>query len=223
MDATEWLGLKLTHNPNRWILPVTPGISAGGQFLFGGCGLGAAIAALEETSGRPLVWATAQYLSYAPPPSILDLDVTIVVAGKQITQARAVGHVGDREILTVNAALGHRDLDAEGMWVTMPDGTASPNACVSRSSSPRSTPAWTRAVRRSGSTRTPFIGERSIISASSATERPGKECPPLRTATVRPLPCAAFTAVITSATPAQRTIAAGRRSNEPFQIRRCSS
>jgi acyl-CoA thioesterase len=121
VDATEWLGLQPTHNPNRWILPVTPGISAGGQFLFGGCGLGAAIAALEGTSGRPLVWATAQYLSYAPPPSILDLDVTIVVAGKQITQARAVGHVGDREILTVNAALGHRDLDAEGMWSTMPD------------------------------------------------------------------------------------------------------
>ena len=59
---------------------------------------------------------------------------------------------------------------ATPVCVTIPDGTASPNACVSRSSSPSSTPACTRAVRRSGSTRTPFIGERSIISASSATE-----------------------------------------------------
>ena len=86
-----------------------PGISTGHQFLFGGCGLGAAIAALEGSSGRPVVWATAQYLSYANPPSIMDIDVTIAVAGKQVTQARAVGHVGDREILTVNAALGSRD------------------------------------------------------------------------------------------------------------------
>ncbi len=54
------------------------------------------------------MWATAQYLSYANPPSIMDIDVTIAVAGKQVTQARAVGHVGDREILTVNAALGQR-------------------------------------------------------------------------------------------------------------------
>jgi acyl-CoA thioesterase len=120
VDAQEWLGLQATHNPMRWFLPVTPGISAGGEFLFGGCGLGAAIAALEGSSGRPVVWATAQYLSYAPPPSIVDIDVTIIVAGKHITQARAVGHVGDREIFTVNAALGHRDLDAAGQWATMP-------------------------------------------------------------------------------------------------------
>ncbi|HEX6166497.1 MAG TPA: acyl-CoA thioesterase, partial [Acidimicrobiales bacterium] len=65
MDARTWLGLEPTHNPMRWVLPITPGISTVGPFLFGGCALGAAIAALEETSGRPVVWATAQYLSYA--------------------------------------------------------------------------------------------------------------------------------------------------------------
>ena len=43
MDVRSWLGLEATHNPMRWILPVTPGISTGHQFLFGGCGLGAAI------------------------------------------------------------------------------------------------------------------------------------------------------------------------------------
>ncbi|HEX4867099.1 MAG TPA: thioesterase family protein [Acidimicrobiales bacterium] len=121
MDAPEWLGLQPTHNPMRWTLPITPGISTGHQFLFGGCGLGAAVAALEGSAGRPLVWATAQYLSYANPPSIMDIDVTIAVAGRQVTQARAVGHVGDREILTVNAALGERPLDAEGQWVEPPE------------------------------------------------------------------------------------------------------
>jgi acyl-CoA thioesterase len=121
MDAPAWLGLEPTHNPMRWVLPITPGISTGHQFLFGGCGLGAAIAALEGSSGRPVVWATAQYLSYANPPSIMDIDVTIAVAGNQVTQARAVGHVGDREILTVNAALGTRPLDVEGVWAVRPE------------------------------------------------------------------------------------------------------
>jgi acyl-CoA thioesterase len=121
MDARTWLGLEPTHNPMRWVLPVTPGISTVGPFLFGGCALGAAIAALEETSGRPVVWATAQYLSYAHPPSVLDIDVTLAAQGRSITQGRVVGHVADTEILTVNAALGGRDLDVEGSWVAPPD------------------------------------------------------------------------------------------------------
>jgi len=121
MDARKWLGLEPTHNPTRWILPITDGICTGGNFLFGGSGLGAAISALEGTAGRPLVWATAQYLSYARPPSIMDIDVRIAVEGKQITQARAVAHVGDIEILTVNAALGERPLEVDGSWETMPE------------------------------------------------------------------------------------------------------
>ena len=133
MDAPAWLGLEPTHNPMRWMLPITPGISTGHQFLFGGCGLGAAIAALEGSSGRPVVWATAQYLSYANPPSIMDIDVTIAVAGKQVTQARAVGHVGDREILTVHAALGQRPLEEEGQWAEMPD-VPEPDGCPQRMS-----------------------------------------------------------------------------------------
>jgi acyl-CoA thioesterase len=131
MDARQWLGLQPTHNPMRWVLPVTPGISAAGQFLFGGCALGAAIAAMENVTERPVVWATAQYLSYATPPSVLDLDVTIAVAGNSITQARVVGHVADTEIVTVNAALGDRKLDEEGTWAVMPD-VPPPEECPPR-------------------------------------------------------------------------------------------
>jgi acyl-CoA thioesterase len=121
MDARTWLGLEPTHNPHRWVLPITPGVCTGGGFLFGGCGLGAAISALEGTTGRPVVWATAQYLSYANPPSVLDIDVTVAVSGHQITQARAIGHVADREVFTVNAALGDRPLEVDGQWDEMPD------------------------------------------------------------------------------------------------------
>ncbi|MCB1038930.1 MAG: thioesterase family protein [Acidimicrobiales bacterium] len=118
MDARQFLGLEPSHNPYRWHLQVTQGLSTGGGFLFGGCGLGAAIAALEGTTGRPLVWATAQYLSYAQPPSVVDIDVTVAVDGRQSSQARAVGHVADREIFTVNAALGSRPLDIDAAYVS---------------------------------------------------------------------------------------------------------
>lgn len=132
MDSRAFLGLEPTHNPFRWTLPVTRGISASGAFLYGGCGLGAAISALEATSGRPCVWATAQYLSYAKPGEVVDIDVTIAVAGHQITQARAVCHVADREILTVNAALGERPFDAADQWEPMPAGLPAPEVCPPR-------------------------------------------------------------------------------------------
>lgn len=115
-----WLGLEPTHNPNRWVLPVVEGLSTHGGFLFGGCGLGAAIEAMEGTTGRPVVWATAQYLSFATVGSVLDVDVTVAVSGHQITQARATGHVADREIFTVNAALGTRPYEHGGQWEVMP-------------------------------------------------------------------------------------------------------
>jgi acyl-CoA thioesterase len=121
MDAREFLGLTPTHNPHRWVLPVVPGLTTGGGFLFGGCGLAAGVEALERTTGRPLIWATAQYLSYARPPDVMDVDVTIPIEGRRATQARATAHVVDREILTVNAALGASDIDATGEWEKMPD------------------------------------------------------------------------------------------------------
>jgi acyl-CoA thioesterase len=126
MDARTFLGLQPSHNPFRWHMAVTPGLITGGGFLFGGCGLGAAISALEGTSGRPCVWATAQYLSFARPGEVLDIDVTIAEEGHQITQARAVGHVGNREVLTVNGAFGLRPIDAAGQWERMPAGVPGP-------------------------------------------------------------------------------------------------
>jgi acyl-CoA thioesterase II len=131
MDARTWLGLEPTHNPIRWVLPVTPGISTAAPFLCGGCALGAAIAALEHTGQRAVIWASAQYLSYARPPSILDIDVTLAATGKHVTQARVVGHVGDTETLTVSAALGTRGQQAENVWVTRSDAPR-PDDCPVR-------------------------------------------------------------------------------------------
>ena len=134
MDTRTFLGLEPTHNRFRWTLPVTPGICAGGSmsFMFGGAGLGAAIAALEGTSGRETIWATAQYLSFARPGEVVDVDVTLAVEGHQMTQARAVCHVEDREIVTVNAALGDRPFDREAQFETMPSDVLQPEQCAPR-------------------------------------------------------------------------------------------
>ena len=120
MDSRQWLGIRPTHNPTRWYLPVTDGICSGLGTLFGGCGLGSAIDVLEQTTGRPVVWACAQYLNFTRPPSVVDLDVHILAEGRTTTQARVTGHVGDSPIFTVSASLGSRDLPEEGQWITAP-------------------------------------------------------------------------------------------------------
>jgi acyl-CoA thioesterase len=131
VDARTFLGLEATDDPNRWHLPVVPGLSTGGDFLFGGCGLAAACTALEIAADRPTIWATAQFLSFARTHEVVDLDVNISVSGHQITQARAVGRVGEREIFTVNAALGLRDFPFDGEFAEMPE-VPGPEECTDR-------------------------------------------------------------------------------------------
>ena len=116
----------------HWRMPVVAELTTPGAFLFGGCGLAAALVALEAATGRPTIWSTAQYLSYAPRGSVLELTVTCAADGKRITQGRVVGHVGDTEILTVNAAVGHPGTFADGgVWLTPPE-VAAPEACPPR-------------------------------------------------------------------------------------------
>ncbi|GAC1537193.1 MAG: thioesterase family protein [Acidimicrobiales bacterium] len=130
MDARTFLGLEprsgdglepRSSDRTRWRLTVTSSIATPSRFLFGGCGLAAGIESMEIASGRPCVWASAQYLSYAPVGSVVDLDVTLAVTGHQMTQARCVGRVHDQEIFTVNATLGRRSMDHTGMWAQAPE------------------------------------------------------------------------------------------------------
>lgn len=101
------------------------------MFLFGGVGLGAAISAMQQTCGRPVIWATAQYLSFARPGSFVDIDVWEPSIGNHSTQARVVGHIDDKEIITVNAALGERPSPISANWITPPD-VPEPDQCEFR-------------------------------------------------------------------------------------------
>ncbi|KRO37668.1 MAG: thioesterase family protein [Actinobacteria bacterium] len=125
MDTKAFLGIQAVSTDDatrgKWSMVVRPGLVTGGSFLWGGCGLAAAVSAIEELSGRTCVWATAQYLSYARTGETMEVDVTLAVVGHQITQARAVCRVGEREILTVNAAVGERPFEHAHSFVQMPD------------------------------------------------------------------------------------------------------
>ena len=68
----------------------------GHVFLFGGAGLGAAVLALEQTFRRGLVWATAQYISFARLGADVVLDVGLQVAHKvRVAGRREVGSHAD--------------------------------------------------------------------------------------------------------------------------------
>ena len=87
MDAQQFLGMERVGDDLHWRMEVKPQLTTPGNFLFGGCGLGAALVALEGASGRPTVWATGQYLSYAPTHSVLEWEVNLAVEGGHVTRA----------------------------------------------------------------------------------------------------------------------------------------
>jgi acyl-CoA thioesterase II len=113
-----------TERPGHYRMTVTIPLCVGPPdqaFMFGGVGLASALAAVEAHTGRPTVWAAAQYLSYARPGTVLDLEVIVPVAGKYNSQARVITRDGDKEIITVNAALGSRPDSPHQQWAQMPD------------------------------------------------------------------------------------------------------
>src|SRR4029453_16480190 len=67
------------------------------------------------------------------------------------------------------------------VWDTFPAVVANPYAWAARSRSPSSAPPATQARRRTGSTRTEFIGVRSSIRPPSGTDSPRTLWPPQRT------------------------------------------
>ena len=194
VDARTFLGMEPDGDTLHWRMRVVPQLTTPGNFLFGGCGLGAALVALEAASGRPTVWATGHYLSYALTDAELVWEVTLAAVGGHVTQGRAVGSVDGREILTVNAALGNDDLAVGGVWVVPPQVPRPISARRGSCPSSSATPSWTalRCARRGAGpsrrwtvppeTRIPPSGHASPATSplrpplwpSSATTSPGR-------------------------------------------------
>ena len=96
------------------------------------------IEVLEHVTGRPLIWATAQYLEFARPSDVVELEVTEVVRGHATSQARVLARVDGREIFTVVGAAGRRELPWAGEWAVRPD-VPGPDASRPRDLAPRFT------------------------------------------------------------------------------------
>lgn len=126
LSCTEFLGLQIDPPTESTAaaghLAVVDRICGGGRgSLFGGAGLAAGVAALEMATGKPVVWATGQYVAVTAAGDMIDLDVQLPAIGRTVTQGRVIGHVGDREIITVLGATGCRETLVAGVWDAMPD------------------------------------------------------------------------------------------------------
>ncbi|MFT5014844.1 MAG: acyl-CoA thioesterase-2 [Planctomycetaceae bacterium] len=121
ISCAEFLEISHPVASMQWKLPVVPKTTGGRGSLFGGIGLAAGIVTLEQATEKPIVWATGQYLSITQQPVMLDLEVVLPAIGRNVTQGRVVGHLDDKEVITILGACGQRPTVAAGTWSTMPE------------------------------------------------------------------------------------------------------
>ncbi len=127
-SSADFLALDHRFDSQRWALTLSGKTSGGMGSLFGGAGLAAGIVALEHATNKPIIWATGQYLSLTSLGEQLDLEVILPAIGRNVVQGRVVGHVGDREVITILGAAGSRPEGAQGCWEVFPSPPA-PEDC----------------------------------------------------------------------------------------------
>ena len=117
----DFLGLRRDEH-GAWAMSVgSQNIGGRRGSLFGGSGLAAGVAALEESAERPVVWATGQYVATVQQGAVLDIEVAFPAMGHSMAQGRAVGTADGTEIISIVGALGTRREEVRGMWATAPD------------------------------------------------------------------------------------------------------
>lgn len=92
----DFYGLRPVEAPGTFVLPVTDRLCTPFGFLYGGSGIGSAIAAAELVTGRPMVWITVQYLANAFPGEEVTITVDVPAAGRGTSQAHVVARVDER-------------------------------------------------------------------------------------------------------------------------------
>jgi acyl-CoA thioesterase len=102
------------------------------QFLFGGIALAAAIEAMERRTGRPAIFASAQFLTQARPSDPLRLEAGIVADGRLVRQCGVTAWQQGAPFLHVHGACGGRDDAVEYRGAAMPV-VPPPDACAGRS------------------------------------------------------------------------------------------
>lgn len=121
-EITEFFGLQATAQELQWLLPVTFDIAGATGTLHGGCGLAAAVAALETVTGRPMAAASAQYLARLSEGRCAAIALDIGASGNRMTQASAeiTDAADERVILRALVSLGGRQLGVDQAWASSP-------------------------------------------------------------------------------------------------------
>jgi acyl-CoA thioesterase-2 len=101
---------------HRWRMAVRTAVLTGAGAVQGGVLLAAAVEALERTSGRPVLWATGQYLCHVGPDAVIDISVATDVEGRHTTQAAVVLRVDGVDVLRAIGAAGRRPARHSGRW-----------------------------------------------------------------------------------------------------------
>jgi acyl-CoA thioesterase II len=121
ITCAEFLEMRHPVDTLQWRLPVVPKTTGGRGSLFGGVGLAAGVVALEQATGKPIIWATGQYLSSTQQPAMVELEVLLPAVGRNVTQGRVVGHLDNKEIITILGACGSRPDAVKRLWQQMPE------------------------------------------------------------------------------------------------------
>lgn len=98
------------------------------KHISGGATLASVVAALEAQTKRPLIHASAQFLSSAAVDQPFDIAITAMKAGRSITQALVTIVVDEQDVAYVTAALGAREEVGPSAWEVAPD-VPPPEAC----------------------------------------------------------------------------------------------
>ena len=148
--------LEPTDDPLHWHVDIQPRTLTHAGAVHGGTLLAIVAEALEGAFGRPVVWATAQYLHHVGPTGTIDVVITPEIEGRNTTQARAALRFGEVELVLTMAALGSRQFPHRGRRVDMPDVRGPTRAGPGSARAPRASRSST--TTRSGSRRR-MIGE----------------------------------------------------------------
>ena len=121
---TFWQPEQSATDPNHFSLKATQPACVGPpdrQFFMGGVAMAAVVEAMEQVTGKPLLWATIQFLSHGMLGDEIDISVEPLSGGRTVSQVAAKVTKGDIQLQYISAALGGRDGFPEMVFAKMPD------------------------------------------------------------------------------------------------------
>lgn len=131
ISSAEFLGLEGDAETGAFRLNLRPELCGGRGHVWGGVGLVAAMEALsQQSSGRPAILASAQFLGNHENAQELVLQSELTAHGRSISHGKVTAHLDGKPFMNAFASLGQREAPERGVWVTMPD-VPRPEACQS--------------------------------------------------------------------------------------------